>query len=117
MPTLTLHVKFDFAASHFLTDYNGKCEDLHGHNYKLVVTVNGKKKKDGLVQDYSEIKKIVKENVLKKIDHKHLNHVIDNPSSEHLAIFIWDNLKPHLPLLKKVALYETEKQYCEYEGE
>ncbi|MBT4917646.1 6-carboxytetrahydropterin synthase QueD [Candidatus Peregrinibacteria bacterium] len=117
MPELTLHVKFDFAASHFLTDYNGKCEHLHGHNYKLVITVKGEKKNDGLVQDYTEIKKIVREHIIEKLDHKHLNNVVDNPSSEHLAIFIWEELKTHLPLLKKVALYETEQQFCEYEGE
>jgi len=117
MPTLTLNVKFDFAASHFLTEYNGKCEHLHGHNYKLIITIKGDMKKDGLVQDYTEIKKIMKEHVLEELDHKHLNDIIENPSSENLSMYIWKKTKPHLPLLKKITIYETEQQYCEYEGE
>ena len=56
-----LNVKFDFAASHFLTKYHGKCEELHGHNYKLIVTVEGPVKDDGMVIDFKIIKKIVRQ--------------------------------------------------------
>ena len=113
---LQLSVKFHFAASHFLTQYHGKCEDLHGHNYKLVVTIEGEVQKDGMVHDFKEIKKIVKEKIISKLDHKHLNDILDNPSSEYLAIWIWDKLKNDLPLTK-VAVSETDNYTAEYAGE
>ena len=116
MPKLDLNVVFTFAASHFLTKYHGKCENLHGHNYKLVVKVSGGIKDDGMVIDYKEVKKIVKKHVISEIDHKHLNELVDNPSSENITVWIWERLKKHLPL-KKITLYETEKYFCEYQGE
>lgn len=112
---LKLNAKFDFAASHFLPKYHGKCENLHGHNYKLIVTIKGNVKDNGLVIDYKEIKKIVNENVIDHIDHKHLNDIIENPSSENITVWIWEKLKEKLPLTK-LTLYETENYFCEYEG-
>lgn len=116
MPTLALNVVFHFAASHFLTKYHGKCENLHGHNYKVIITVQDKMKNDGMVLDYKIIKQIVKEKVIDKLDHSHLNDLMENPSSEHLAIFIWDKIKKDLPILKKIRIFETEDYYCDYEG-
>ncbi|NIA01942.1 MAG: 6-carboxytetrahydropterin synthase QueD [Nitrospirae bacterium] len=110
-----LNVKFDFAASHFLTKYHGKCENLHGHNYKLIVTIEDIVKDDGMVIDYKEIKKTVNENVIDLVDHKHLNDIIENPSSENILIWMWEKLKEKLPLIK-LTLYETENYFCEYEG-
>ena len=115
MPKVTLNVKFTFAASHFLTEYHGKCENLHGHNYTLIVSIIGPVKKDGMVIDYKEIKKIVNGKVVEKLDHSHLNDTIKNPSSENIAVWIWNHLKNDLPL-KKIKLYETDNYYCEYEG-
>lgn len=111
-----LNVKFDFAASHFLTKYHGKCENLHGHNYKLVVTIKDEIKDDGMVIDYKEIKEIVNKNIIDHLDHKHLNDIIENPSSENVLIWIWDKISSKLPLTK-LTLYETENYSCEYEGE
>lgn len=106
---------FNFSASHFLTNYHGKCENLHGHNYKVIVTIEGEVKNDGMVMDFAEIKKIVNEKVLNDLDHSHLNEILENPSSENLAVYIWDKLKIHLPL-KKITIYETENCFCEYKG-
>ena len=61
MPTLNLNCVFHFSSSHFLTKYRGKCENLHGHNYKLIVAIKGDIKEDGMVMDYAVIKRIVKE--------------------------------------------------------
>ena len=116
MPNLSLNVVFRFAASHFLTKYHGKCENLHGHNYKVIVTISDEIKTDGMVKDYKIIKKTVKEKVIDRLDHTHLNDILENPSSENLAIFIWDEIKKELPELIKVRIYETEDYYCEYEG-
>jgi 6-pyruvoyltetrahydropterin/6-carboxytetrahydropterin synthase len=115
MPRFKLNVKFNFASSHFLTKYHGKCEELHGHNYKLIVQIEDEIKEDGMVMDYKIIKKIVNEEAIKKLDHKHLNNILENPSTENLLILIWDLLKEKLPL-KKLTIYETENYYAEYEG-
>lgn len=119
MPILKVSREFSFAASHFLTEYHGKCENLHGHNYKLIVTIEGEVSSDGMVLDFVDLKKIVGEKVLEKLDHKHLNDVLENPSSENLAVWIWEELKDEFGggvSLKKVGLYETDNCYVEYEG-
>jgi 6-pyruvoyltetrahydropterin/6-carboxytetrahydropterin synthase len=115
MQTMKLSCVFHFAASHFLTKYHGKCEHLHGHNYKLIVTIKGSVKGDGMVTDFSEIKRTVKKKVIDKLDHKHLNDIIENPSSEHIALWVWDKLKDDMPLAK-ISVHETENQWAEYDG-
>ncbi len=115
MPTMQLTCTFHFAASHFLTKYHGKCENLHGHNYKILITIEGTVKEDGMVIDFKIIKDIVNKKVIDKLDHNHLNDIIDNPSAENLAVWIWDKIKEDLPL-KKITIYETEDYACEYEG-
>ncbi|MBD3330316.1 6-carboxytetrahydropterin synthase QueD [Candidatus Peregrinibacteria bacterium] len=115
MPFLTATRKFEFASSHFLENYKGKCEHMHGHNYKLHITVKGEIANDGLVMDFADIKKIVKNKVIEKLDHKHLNDILKNPTAEHISIWIWDALKDHMPL-HKIKLYETDNCYVEYEG-
>lgn len=115
MPKAALSVKLDFSASHFLTKYHGKCEKLHGHNYKLIVTIEDEIKKENMVIDFKEIKKITENKIIEKLDHSHLNDTFENPTLETLAIWIWNSLKNNLPL-KKITLYETENYYCEYEG-
>lgn len=112
---MKLSCTFRFAASHFLTKYHGKCEDLHGHNYKFIVTIEGPVQEDGMVIDFKMIKKTVKEKVYNLVDHKHLNDIIENPSAENLAIWIWDKLKNNMPL-SKIEVFETEDYSCEYEG-
>ncbi len=112
---MELSCTFHFAASHFLTKYHGKCEDLHGHNYKVIVTIEGELQDDGMVLDFKIVKKTVKEKVISILDHKHLNDIIENPSAEHVAIWIWDKIKNDIPL-KKVTVYETENYSCTYEG-
>ena len=116
MPIMNLSCTFRFAASHFLTKYHGKCENLHGHNYKVIVTIKGPVKKDGMVLDFKLIKEIVNEKVIDKLDHTHLNDTIDNPSAENLAVWIWDKIKDDLPL-SFITIYETDDYYCTYEGQ
>ncbi len=94
---------FTFDAAHFLTRYHGKCEHLHGHTYKLRVTVEGKVQENGLVLDFGILKKIVKEQVLNKYDHRSLNDFFENPSAEVVAQAIWDELKDLPTLLKAEA--------------
>ena len=115
MKKMDLNCIFHFAASHFLTKYHGKCENLHGHNYKLIVTISDTVKEDGMVIDFKIIKEKVNSLVIDILDHRHLNDIIDNPSAENVIVWVWDKLKEELPL-KKLTIYETDDFYCEYYG-
>ncbi len=106
----------------------GKCanENWHGHNYELFVTVKGDPDPDtGFVFDVKALSLLIKQHVIEQVDHRNLN--MDVPfmkdkfcSTENLAIGIWNQLSPHLPLTVKlhcVKLYETPRIYVEYFGE
>ena len=92
--------QFTFAAAHSLSKYHGKCERMHGHNYKLQVTVEGEVQSNGLVIDFVILKKIVKERILNKYDHQNLNEFFENSTAENVAQAIWDELVD-LPVLLK----------------
>ncbi len=110
--------EFKFDAAHFLTDYHGKCEKLHGHTYKLHVTVKGDVKEDGMVMDFVELKKIVNERVISKLDHSLLNDTIDNPSAENIAIWIWNRLKDISGAkLYEIKVWETDTSFVTYRAE
>ena len=104
----------------------GKCNNKngHGHNYTLEVVVAGEvNSKTGYVVDLKELKNIIIQSVITKVDHKHLNDDTDflqgiNPTSENLAIGIWHQLVDKIPSgkLHSVKLYETENNYIEYRG-
>ena len=82
----------DFSAAHSLPRHPGKCKNLHGHTYKVEIVVEGEKKEDTeCVADFAEVKAQVEE-VLDLLDHKHLNEIIEYPTSENIALF----LKQHL---------------------
>lgn len=120
MPQTFVTKEFTFDAAHFLTDYYGKCEKLHGHTYKLQVTVTGDLGSNGLLLDFVLLKKIVKDKVLSKLDHSHLNDHFPNPTSELVANWIWQQLEP-LPELLKTELAHPNlsqeiKQYLQDES-
>lgn len=110
---------FQFEASHFLTQYHGKCENLHGHSYKLRVMIDGKVDTNGMVLDFVILKKIVKERVIDKLDHSHLNDLLLNPSAENLALWIWEQLKDFdaSVRLHEIQLWETQDSSVIYRGE
>lgn len=114
---------FSFSAAHHLTQYKGVCERLHGHTYRVAVTVEGPVQKNGLVVDFTLLKKVVEEKVLKKLDHRDLNEIMPNPSAENIALWIWDKLKNINRLLRapveldSVRVWEGDNTYVEYEGE
>ena len=85
-----------FAAAHRLENFNGKCESLHGHNWKVEVFLAGKDLNGtGLLMDFGLVKALTKE-VLEEIDHKYLNELAAfqdrNPSSENLACYLYERL-------------------------
>ncbi|MBC8499057.1 MAG: 6-carboxytetrahydropterin synthase QueD [Candidatus Atribacteria bacterium] len=110
---------FKFSAAHFLPDVGGKCEKLHGHTYKLEVTVEGEPGEDGLVMNFADLKKIVEEKVLEGLDHAHLNEVMENPSAEKIAIWVWERLKGEMSggvRLYEVKVWESENAGVGYRG-
>lgn len=98
----SLRVSSDFSSSHQLLNYGGKCENLHGHNFQVEVEVSGQELEPdtGMLMDFKVLKQKLAE-VLAELDHTHLNdHEYFskvNPSSENLARFVYNRLKPLLP--------------------
>jgi 6-pyruvoyltetrahydropterin/6-carboxytetrahydropterin synthase len=102
----------------------GKCNNphYHGHNYELIVSLTGEPNPEtGYVFDMKILSDLIKENVLKKLDHKNLNLDTEffkdlNPTAENIAVVIWRILRqridPNLEL--KITLYETERNFVEY---
>lgn len=107
---------FTFDSAHRLPWHEGKCKNIHGHTYTLHITVKGELDKNGIVIDFGDLKDIVKKNVIEKLDHNDLNNVIDNPTAENLACWIWDQLINELSGLSKVTLWETPTSYVTYNG-
>lgn len=104
-----------------------KCNNTfgHGHNYILEVTVCGEiNPATGYVIDLKKLKRIIKENIINLVDHKHLNYEVEFlkgiiPTSENLTIKFWNILENNIDegTLYSVKLYETENNYFEYRGE
>ena len=90
-----VRVEADFAAAHFLQDYNGKCENLHGHNYKVYAHVRGKELDEGgMLLDFSLLKKSLRQ-ICGSLDHTNLNDMEvfkNNPSAERIAFYIFTQL-------------------------
>lgn len=105
--------EFEFSAAHFLTNYHGKCENLHGHNYRLAVTVTGPLNQDDLVIDFLDVKRVVQEKIITVLDHTNLNDQFSNPTCELVAQWIFQQLKPALPVAQ-VQLWETPTSSVTY---
>ena len=111
---------FTFEAAHRLPNApeGHKCRRLHGHSFRVEITVEGEvDPKTGWFVDYAEIRDIV-EPLRLRLDHYYLNEIegLENATSEHLARWIWDRLRPALPSLVRITVHETCEARCEYEG-
>jgi 6-pyruvoyltetrahydropterin/6-carboxytetrahydropterin synthase len=105
----------------------GKCNNpkFHGHNYELLVAVKGAiDPETGYVVDTKWLKELIKDEIEDAFDHKNLNEEVEefkelNPTAEHIAVVIWNKLRERLDrkLDLKVTLYETERNFVEYDGE
>jgi 6-pyruvoyltetrahydropterin/6-carboxytetrahydropterin synthase len=114
---MRLDVEFHFAASHRLPRYEGPCFRLHGHNYRCMVSVEGEvDPRTGMVADFGEVKRAVDERVLARVDHRDLNDVLENPTAENIARWIWETLAPGLPRLAEVRLWEIPGCSVTYRG-
>ena len=109
--------RFEFEAAHRLPNHPGKCRELHGHSYKLVVQVERPVDSEtGMVIDFSDLKQTVGERVLTRLDHRYVNDLIENPTAEHMAVWIWEELQPVLDGLTEVELHETSRCSVVYRG-
>ena len=114
---MRLDVEFYFAAAHRLPRYDGPCFRMHGHNYQFFVTVEGEvDPRSGMITDFGELKRIVGELVLAKVDHRTLNDTLENPTAENIARWIWETLAPHLAGLAEVRLFEVPGCCVTYRG-
>ncbi len=118
-----INVVDSFSSAHFLSGYMGKCENLHGHNWKVKVTVKGTKLNSvGILMDFKDLKSILNK-IIQKLDHKNLNDLDYfrqlNPSSENIAKFIYQELRQKLIDFKEVQVssvqvWEQEKSSAIY---
>ena len=117
-----IEVTDTFSAAHQLRGYQGKCEHLHGHNWKVTITLSAKKiDKTGLAIDFGEVKQILSK-ILQKLDHTFLNEHSyfrkSNPSSENIARYVHDSARSLIPRKKvkveSVAVWESERTKAVY---
>lgn len=119
-----LSIEDHFSAAHNLRDYHGKCEKLHGHNYRVEVFIRGKKlDKSGLLADFVKIKKALKK-VLDKLDHQYLNEIPPftklNPTAENISKYIYEEFNSLLATrysvlsVNKVTVWESDTTSASY---
>lgn len=113
--------EFTIEAAHRLPNLppTHKCSRLHGHSFRIRIAVEGDIDATlGWVMDFSDIKAAYRP-IFDALDHHYLNEIpgLENPTSENLARWIWNNLQPRLPNLSRVQVFETCTSGCEYRGE
>lgn len=118
-------VEETFAAGHFLRNYKGKCENPHGHNYKVLVTLQGRElDKAGLLLDFKDLKSVMK-SVVERLDHQMINDIKPfdevNPSAENLARYFYQETNARLKSVtdgrvsvKTVTMFETDTTNATY---
>lgn len=111
-----IRVEADFSAAHYLKDFHGKCENLHGHNYRVFAHARGTELGEGgMLIDFGELKAVLRK-VCKDLDHTHLNELKDseilvfhnNPSAERIAAYIFKQIAMLLPPSDAKKLYAVE---------
>jgi len=116
-----ISVEDTFAAGHALRDYHGKCEKVHGHNYKIQLAVEGGHLDSaGLLMDFVELKRLL-HGVMDRLDHEFLNDVAPfdalNPTAENLSKYFYDEIARGLPPdvhLASVKIWETDTSTATY---
>jgi 6-pyruvoyltetrahydropterin/6-carboxytetrahydropterin synthase len=117
---IRLAKSFSFEAAHFLPSFpeGHKCRRMHGHSFRVDIVVEGPlDPARGYLVDYGDIKRAVAP-LHDELDHRLLNDLtgLANPTSEMLAVWVWDRLHPVLPMLAEVIVHETCTSRCEYRG-
>lgn len=118
---MELYKVFTIEAAHHLPELpdGHKCRRLHGHSFRIEVHIDGDvDTRLGWVMDFADISQQIKP-IFEQLDHNYLNDIpgLENPTSENLAIWIWEKLKPELPQLSSVVIAETCNSGCIYRGD
>lgn len=113
--------EYGFEAAHRLPHVpeDHKCARLHGHSFRVSVSVEGPvDERLGWVMDFADVSAVVSP-IVKELDHRYLNDIpgLENPTSEHVAMWLWRRIKPSLPELTAVSVAETCTSRCVYRGD
>lgn len=119
-PGMEIFKIFMIEAAHRLPNVppGHKCARLHGHSFRVELKVEGEPGADtGWIMDFGEVKSAFQP-IYDRLDHHYLNDIpgLENPTSENLAVWIWQALKPALPALSEVTVHETCTSGCRYRG-
>jgi 6-pyruvoyltetrahydropterin/6-carboxytetrahydropterin synthase len=120
MAPMDIFKVFTIEAAHRLPNVPAghKCARLHGHSFRIELHVSGDlDPHTGWVMDFADIKAVFKP-IYERLDHHYLNDIegLENPTSERIAVWIWEQLKPQLPLLSEVVVHETCTAGSRYRG-
>ncbi|MGH8921306.1 MAG: 6-carboxytetrahydropterin synthase QueD [Acidimicrobiales bacterium] len=107
---------FSFEAAHQLPRHPGKCRRLHGHHYRLAVTVEGPVGENGMVVDFADLEEVVDREVVQRWDHRCLNEFLDNPTAELVAAEAWTLLGKAGLALVGLRLWETPDSSVELQA-
>jgi 6-pyruvoyltetrahydropterin/6-carboxytetrahydropterin synthase len=122
MPRIEMVKEFRFEAAHRLTAVREghKCARMHGHSFRIEIKLEGEvDPQKGWLIDFGDISSVVKPILRDHLDHKCLNDIsgLENPTSEHLCIWLWNHIKPSLPFLVEVTVHETCTARSSYRGQ
>lgn len=116
----TIVKEFTFDAAHRLENHLGKCQNIHGHTYKLQVGVYGPIKSklgasdEGMVIDFTDLKNLVKSEIIDKLDHQFINDILPfRPTAENMAVWMIQVLRKAGISVRFIRLYETPTSYVE----
>lgn len=113
-----VRIETSFSSAHHLLNYKGKCENIHGHNWKVEVFLKGENlDKSNILVDFKVLKKCVNE-IIDYLDHKDINELAEfnnvSPSSEIIAKYIFNEVEKKFPNVSKVSIYETPTSCASY---
>lgn len=122
-PRFSVYKEIEFAASHFLREYHGKCEALHGHNYRVRVYVSADElDSEGMVVDFVALKALMMEVIDARFDHRHINEIPPfdtvNPTAENLARYFAEEIAQRLDderiRVSECRVWETARNCAVY---
>lgn len=121
MEKISIGKRFTFDSAHKLTGEEfGKCCNLHGHTYQLEVIIEGHLNEKGVIFNFTDLKSIVNDKIISRLDHQIINDFISQPTAENIVIWMANQIKSEIEKyslkLKRIILYETPTSYVIWEA-